>query len=643
MMSLLKRSIPRLLLVFALSAALVAPMTEIFHVPEANAGCNLFNLDDCPDYSKVNYCNSNDPGSSKYCSIDKGTEVAKDGIRNIQTERKFSQYIQDVVSYLLLFLGIVGVIYLIHAGFVIMTSSGDEEKVKKAKGTIKYVAGGLLLIFLAYSIVTFIVRVINAPAPARAFEMPSLFPTAYAATAAEDVATQGTFLEYKRSVDEIAIDLDRQYKVDGKIEDATLLRLKALVVGTMDTFSDKYASTNATMAQSVVTSIEVVRRDSGSDSKIGDLATTLANYFKNAKVDKISGKASATPSSGNAPLTVSLRADDVRDPSGVVIPSRNYVWWIKNSGGSRNVIGTGPSIAYTFREERNYTVFLDVISASRNSKGKTDVLPLQSSVDISVLPKLGNVILYLNGTNVSNLEKYKITPTTGRAGLVLDATASQATGGATIVRTDWDFGNGAVAGYDGAPRLERATYVEGAYRVKLRLTTNEKQIVIKELDLQVMDPMATIRADRTEGYANEEFKFQANPNLGGTPLSYEWGILEADGGKVLYTSKVATANYKFPRMGRYVIRLKTMTPSGKQDIDTLNVTINSKDPVPLFDTRSTGQESPNTVLFDATKSYDPDSLEASKLTFSWNFDGERVELDDAQRNGAIGKYTFSTL
>ncbi len=409
-------------------------------------------------------------------------------------------------------------LYLIFAGFTIMTSSGDDEKVKKAKGTVKFVLAGLVLIFLAYSIIRFVVGVINgsgAPATGSGttFRFPSLIPTAYAATAVEDIAIAGTFLEYKKSIDEIAIDLDRQYKVDGKIQDATLLRLKALVVGTMDTVPDKYASSNATMAQSVVTAIEVVRKDPGSDSKISEMASVLSSYLKGAKIDAITGKASATPASGNAPLTVSLRADNVRDPSGVVVPARNYVWWIKKTSG-REIIGTGPSIAYTFREERNYAVFLDVLSASRNSNGKTDVLPLQTSVEVQVLPKLGNILLFLNGTNVSNSEKHKITPSTGRAGLVIDASASQANGGATIVRTEWDFGNGVVAAYDGAPRLERQAYVEGTYRIKLKLTTNEKQSVVKELDLQVMDPMATIRADRTEGYANEEFKFQANPNLG---------------------------------------------------------------------------------------------------------------------------------
>lgn len=415
-MNRLKRSVSSLILALAISAA-VLPATLSEAIPSANAVClNPFSSE-CDNYSKVNYCNSNDPSSSKYCSIDRGTAVVKDGIRDIQTQDKASVYLQKVVSYLLWFLGIVGVLYLIFAGFTIMTSSGDNEKVKKAKGTVTYVLAGLVLIFLAYSIVKFVVSVINgnsvpAAGSGTTFQIPSLFPTANAATVAvEDIAIQGTFLEYKKRIDEVAIDLDRQYKVDGKIQDATLLRLKALVVGTMDTVADKYGSINATMAQSVVTAIEVVRKDPGSDAKIGEMATVLTSYLKTAKIDTITGKASATPASGNAPLTVSLRADDVRDPSGVLIPSKNFVWWIKKASG-REIIGTGPSIAYTFREERNYTVFLDVLSASKNSNGKTDVLPLQASVQVQVLPKLGNVLLFLNGSNVSNADKHKITPAT---------------------------------------------------------------------------------------------------------------------------------------------------------------------------------------------------------------------------------------
>lgn len=117
-----KRSVSSLLLAIAAAAALL-PASLQLSVPEASASCNILTPEDCGDYSKVNYCNSNDPSSSKYCSIDQGTAIVSGNIKDIQTGDKASVYLQKVVSYLLWFLGIVGVLYLIYAGFTIMTSS----------------------------------------------------------------------------------------------------------------------------------------------------------------------------------------------------------------------------------------------------------------------------------------------------------------------------------------------------------------------------------------------------------------------------------------------------------------------------------------------------------------------------------------
>lgn len=62
-----------------------------------------------------------------------------------------------MVAYLIGFLGIVGVIYIIYAGFQILTGNGEEEKLSEARKTITYVAIGLVVIFMAYSIVIFII------------------------------------------------------------------------------------------------------------------------------------------------------------------------------------------------------------------------------------------------------------------------------------------------------------------------------------------------------------------------------------------------------------------------------------------------------------------------------------------------------
>lgn len=134
---------------FLLSTTILLTLLTFSPVTEA---CNLFNWSDCDSGSSVIYCQEGDN-----CSLDRGTAIVSHNINSIEKERKFSMYIQDIVAYLLLFIGIVGVLYIIYAGFNILTSGGDEDKVKKSKTTIFHIFIGLLLIFLAYSIVKFVI------------------------------------------------------------------------------------------------------------------------------------------------------------------------------------------------------------------------------------------------------------------------------------------------------------------------------------------------------------------------------------------------------------------------------------------------------------------------------------------------------
>ena len=77
----------------------------------------------CDADNTVNYCNSDDPASANYCSLDRGTQTVSAHINDIKTDKKFSQYVQDIIAYLLMFLGIVGVIYIIYAGFNVLTAA----------------------------------------------------------------------------------------------------------------------------------------------------------------------------------------------------------------------------------------------------------------------------------------------------------------------------------------------------------------------------------------------------------------------------------------------------------------------------------------------------------------------------------------
>ncbi|MDD5213146.1 MAG: pilin [Candidatus Gracilibacteria bacterium] len=107
---------------------------------------------------KTPYCQDGE------CSLSNGIKDMHAGINDIEKDRKASTYIQDIIKYLLGFITLVAVIYIIYAGFQIMISAGAEDKVKKSKTTIFHVLIGIVVIWLSYSIVTFIMNVLNSPA-----------------------------------------------------------------------------------------------------------------------------------------------------------------------------------------------------------------------------------------------------------------------------------------------------------------------------------------------------------------------------------------------------------------------------------------------------------------------------------------------
>ncbi len=72
-----------------------------------------------------------------------------------------SQYIQDVMIYIISFISIIAVIYMIYAWFVILTSAWDDEKIKKTKQIIIYVIVGIIIIWMAWSIYLFVVNILG--------------------------------------------------------------------------------------------------------------------------------------------------------------------------------------------------------------------------------------------------------------------------------------------------------------------------------------------------------------------------------------------------------------------------------------------------------------------------------------------------
>jgi len=62
-----------------------------------------------------------------------------------------------LVNYLNGFIGLITVLLIIYAGWLTLSSAGDEEKVKKAKSIVKYAIIGIFLLVASYTLFNFFV------------------------------------------------------------------------------------------------------------------------------------------------------------------------------------------------------------------------------------------------------------------------------------------------------------------------------------------------------------------------------------------------------------------------------------------------------------------------------------------------------
>ena len=65
--------------------------------------------------------------------------------------------VMNIITYVLGLLGLIAVIMILYGGFTWMTAGGNEDKVDTAKQIISSAAVGLVIILIAWAIVTFVI------------------------------------------------------------------------------------------------------------------------------------------------------------------------------------------------------------------------------------------------------------------------------------------------------------------------------------------------------------------------------------------------------------------------------------------------------------------------------------------------------
>ncbi len=453
---------------------------------------------------------------------------------------------------------------------------------------------------------------------------------------------KNTFNEYRYLITKEFFSVVSSWKVDWNLDPASLARLKDLAIRGANYLPDNNLE-NEFALNNLKDAISKSLKYNRSQAAYKALYTALGAFLDETAIESITWEVVALPKEWNAPFNVTLRAS-VNDPTGTTIPKYNYVWWMDL--GSRKVnIWTGPSINYTFKEEWNFTVFVDITSAHKNGKWYSDVIPYRWEVIVKVKEKIASLIVKVNWDRLGTREELKFTPTQAKYWLLFDATSSIPTWSARFIRTEWDFWNGIKKKYSWAPKIERIVYSrEGDYEVSLLLKTNLNKTIEKKFTISIHDPIATINVTPEEWFLGDKFTMSAKNVTNDDNLIYNWTIIDIIEDKVVFSKQTKLFTYNFPNKGHFNIKLEVNgIDSGNKNIDTKNIYINSRAPVANFTSSIPELNKPNRILLDATDSFDPDFTDTGKLKYYWEIDWARVNLEDPNDNGSLWYYTFSTI
>lgn len=132
---------------FTFQGTAYADVTCLFNWSQA--GCNQ---------AKIPYCRDGDK-----CSLSGGLNAAAEAAKGsgINTTESASTFVTNLVLNLLRFITLIAVVYVLWAGFQIMIGSGDDEKMKKGRKTIVYVLIGIVIMWLAYAIVSVVISALT--------------------------------------------------------------------------------------------------------------------------------------------------------------------------------------------------------------------------------------------------------------------------------------------------------------------------------------------------------------------------------------------------------------------------------------------------------------------------------------------------
>ncbi len=250
----------------------------------------------------------------------------------------------------------------------------------------------------------------------------------------------------------------------------------------------------------------------------------------------------ASPTSGNAPLTVTFNGSSSNDPDGSVV---SYSW---NFGDSST--GSGVTASHTYNNSGNYTVTLTVT----DDDGATDNVTTLIQVATTPIP------------NQAPTASFTASPTSGNAPLTVTFNGSSSNDpDGSVVSYSWNFGDSST----GSGVTASHTYNNsGNYTVTLTVTDDDGAtdnvttlIQVATTPIPNQAPTASFTASPTSGNAplTVTFNGSSSNDPDGSVVSYSWNFGDSS------TGSGVTASHTYNNSGNYTVTLTVTDDDGATD------------------------------------------------------------------------------
>ncbi|MDO9355618.1 MAG: PKD domain-containing protein [Solirubrobacteraceae bacterium] len=170
------------------------------------------------------------------------------------------------------------------------------------------------------------------------------------------------------------------------------------------------------------------------------------------------------------------------------------------------------------------------------------------------------------------------------------------------------------------PTIEYPGGPQGKIKVSLRVTDNDNQTAVKEVDAFVTRPPVLSGASVTPASPEAGQLSTLNANASdpdGTIAQYAWDF-NGDGVFEVTTSEGPTTTYSWTTSGPHVVRVKVTDNVGATAVKSFIVTVSNKPPVAKLGANASPAVLGQPVVFDASESTDPDG---TIVSYDWDLDG----------------------